>query len=166
MSANTGVALALITRPQMYPEAMISDDVRDITLTGMLTAEAFATVDNVWASVLSTITSSIAYDPPTKLTDAELGLVAAIESAGGNATSVGGDVVANTAGIITLGTVADFDLDALDRVHRTNIRGTFVVNQQAARKVREGGRPDRRVSRRCPARWINRQVIYANGGAV
>ena len=54
--------------------------------------------------------------------------------------SFGGiDVVVNTAGIMILGPLADFDLDDLDRMHRTNIRGTFVVNQLAARRVREGG---------------------------
>ncbi|MDX2642137.1 SDR family oxidoreductase [Streptomyces sp. PA03-1a] len=51
----------------------------------------------------------------------------------------GVDVVVNSAGLMILNTVADFDLDALDRMHRTNIRGTFVVNQQAARRLREGG---------------------------
>ena len=45
----------------------------------------------------------------------------------------------NAAGIMILAPLADFDLDALDRMHRTNIRGTFVVNQQAARRVRSGG---------------------------
>ncbi|MDQ0799007.1 SDR family oxidoreductase [Arthrobacter sp. SLBN-112] len=49
------------------------------------------------------------------------------------------DVVVNTAGIMILGTIADLDLDELDRMHRTNIRGTFVVSQQAARRVRAGG---------------------------
>lgn len=51
----------------------------------------------------------------------------------------GVDVVVNAAGVMILGTVAEFDLAALDRMHRTNIRGTFVVNQQAARRVRSGG---------------------------
>ncbi|MFC5745250.1 SDR family oxidoreductase [Actinomadura rugatobispora] len=51
----------------------------------------------------------------------------------------GVDVVVHAAGIMLLGTVADLDLDALDRMHRTNIRGTFVVDQQAARRVRSGG---------------------------
>lgn len=74
MSANTGVALALVTRPQMYPDATISDDVRDITFAGLLTAEASTTVENAWASSLSTITSSITNHPPTTLTAAELGL--------------------------------------------------------------------------------------------
>ncbi|MEV8455257.1 SDR family oxidoreductase [Streptomyces sp. NPDC052095] len=49
------------------------------------------------------------------------------------------DVVVNTAGIMLLSTVAELDLDALDRMHRTNIRGTFVVSQQAARRIRPGG---------------------------
>jgi 3-oxoacyl-[acyl-carrier protein] reductase len=49
------------------------------------------------------------------------------------------DVVVHTAGIMLLGPLVDFDLDVLDRMHRTNIRGTFVVDQQAARRVRPGG---------------------------
>jgi 3-oxoacyl-[acyl-carrier protein] reductase len=38
-----------------------------------------------------------------------------------------------------LSPLADLDLADLDRMHRVNIRGTFVVNQQAARRVRSGG---------------------------
>ena len=78
-------------------------------------------------------------------------VVAAIAAAGGQAMSVqvdvadedavtslfdaaeeaygGVDVVVHTAGILVLAPVAEFDLAALDRMHRTNIRGTFVVNQ-------------------------------------
>ena len=51
----------------------------------------------------------------------------------------GVDVVVNAAGLMSLAPLADFDLAILDRMHRTNIRGTFVVNQQAARRVRPGG---------------------------
>jgi 3-oxoacyl-[acyl-carrier protein] reductase len=87
--------------------------------------------------------------------------VAAITAAGGTAIAVGGDVadetemteafdaverefggidvLVNTAGIMLLSPLVEFDLDALDRMHRTNIRGTFVVSQQAARRVRSGG---------------------------
>jgi 3-oxoacyl-[acyl-carrier protein] reductase len=87
--------------------------------------------------------------------------VAAIVAAGGKAIPVGGDVadedamsaafdaveaelggidvVVNTAGIMVLSPIATLDLDDLDRMHRTNIRGTFVVSQQAARRVRGGG---------------------------
>lgn len=49
------------------------------------------------------------------------------------------DVVVNSAGIVIHSSVADLDLTDLDRVHRTNVRGTFVVDQQAARRVRSGG---------------------------
>src|SRR3954468_23828855 len=51
----------------------------------------------------------------------------------------GVDVVVHTAGIMLLSPLADFDLEDLDRMHRVNIRGTFVVNQQAARRLRRGG---------------------------
>jgi 3-oxoacyl-[acyl-carrier protein] reductase len=51
----------------------------------------------------------------------------------------GVDVVVNTAGIMLLGPLASFGLDDLDRMHRVNIRGTFVVTQQAVRRVRAGG---------------------------
>ena len=51
----------------------------------------------------------------------------------------GVDVLVNTAGIMLLSTVVDLELDDLDRMHRINIRGTFVVSQQAARRVRSGG---------------------------
>jgi 3-oxoacyl-[acyl-carrier protein] reductase len=88
-------------------------------------------------------------------------LVAEVTGNGGRAIAVGGDVadeaamaaafdaveeafggidvVINTAGIMILSTVESLDLDDLDRMHRTNIRGTFVVSQQAARRVRAGG---------------------------
>jgi 3-oxoacyl-[acyl-carrier protein] reductase len=87
--------------------------------------------------------------------------VAAVLAAGGRAIAIGGDVadedamsaafdaveaafggidiVVNTAGIMLLAPIATLNLDDLDRMHRTNIRGTFVVCQQAARRVRSGG---------------------------
>ncbi|MBB5800934.1 3-oxoacyl-[acyl-carrier protein] reductase [Saccharothrix ecbatanensis] len=51
----------------------------------------------------------------------------------------GVDVVVNAAGVMHLSTVADLDLDAFDRMVRTNVRGTFVIARQAARRVRDGG---------------------------
>lgn len=51
----------------------------------------------------------------------------------------GVDVVVNTAGIMTLAPIAELSVDDFDRMHRTNVRGTFVVSQQAARRVRAGG---------------------------
>ncbi|GLY30776.1 SDR family oxidoreductase [Kineosporia sp. NBRC 101731] len=87
--------------------------------------------------------------------------VAAITAAGGKATAFGGDVadedamgrlfqhatdtfggvdvVVNSAGIMPLAPVVDMDLDTFDRIQRTNVRGTFVVSQLAARTVRPGG---------------------------
>jgi len=88
-------------------------------------------------------------------------VVEQITSAGGTATAFGGDVAdeddmvalfdeaerrydgidvtVHTAGIMLLSPLADLDLEVLDRIVRTNLRGTFVVTQQAARRVRRGG---------------------------
>lgn len=88
-------------------------------------------------------------------------LVERIAAAGGSAIAVGGDladeqamaaafdatetafggidVVVNTAGIMILSPVATLNLDDLDRMHRVNIRGAFVVSQLAANRVRTGG---------------------------
>ena len=49
------------------------------------------------------------------------------------------DVVVHTAGINRPAALADLDLAEFDAIHRVNVRGTFVVNQQAARRVRHGG---------------------------
>ncbi|NEA34874.1 SDR family oxidoreductase [Streptomyces sp. SID13031] len=51
----------------------------------------------------------------------------------------GVDVVIHAAGIMPLAPLADLDLAVFDQVIRTNLRGTFVVDQQAARRVRNGG---------------------------
>ncbi|BFO14484.1 hypothetical protein SHKM778_08720 [Streptomyces sp. KM77-8] len=48
-------------------------------------------------------------------------------------------MVVNAAGRMILSTIADLDLAALDAMHRTNIRGTFVIAREAARRVRAGG---------------------------
>jgi 3-oxoacyl-[acyl-carrier protein] reductase len=47
--------------------------------------------------------------------------------------------VVHTAGIMPLAPVAQLDLETLDRILRTNVRGTFVVDQLAAQRVRDGG---------------------------
>ena len=49
------------------------------------------------------------------------------------------DVVVHTAGINRPAALADLDLADFDEIHRVNVRGTFVVDQQAARRVRGGG---------------------------
>jgi 3-oxoacyl-[acyl-carrier protein] reductase len=87
--------------------------------------------------------------------------VAAVEAAGGSAVAVqadvadeaavrslfdvaeqrfgGVDVLVHAAGVMVLSSLAGLDLDALDRMHRTNIRGTFVVDREAANRIRRGG---------------------------
>ena len=88
-------------------------------------------------------------------------LVDRVAAAGGEAMAVGGDVadehamaaafdaaqeafggvdvVVNTAGIMLLSPIAALDLADLDRMHRTNVRGTFVVSRLAANRLRAGG---------------------------
>lgn len=51
----------------------------------------------------------------------------------------GVDVVVHTAGIMPLAPLAELDLEVFDQIQRTNVRGTAVVAQQAARRVRPGG---------------------------
>ncbi|MEV4282694.1 SDR family oxidoreductase [Actinoplanes xinjiangensis] len=87
--------------------------------------------------------------------------VKAVVAAGGRATAFGGDVadpeamaalfqhavdtfggvdvIAHTAGVMPLAPIAEMDLDTFDRIQRTNVRGTFIVNRLAAQQVRAGG---------------------------
>lgn len=51
----------------------------------------------------------------------------------------GVDVVVHAAGQMRLAPVVDLDLTDLDAVLRTNVRGSFVVAQQAVRRLRPGG---------------------------
>lgn len=93
--------------------------------------------------------------------DAAQDAVAAVEALGGEAIAVqadvadehavaalfdtaervfgGVDVVVHAAGKLVLSSIADLDLTVLDDLHRTNVRGTFVVAQQATRRLRSGG---------------------------
>ena len=49
------------------------------------------------------------------------------------------NVVVHTAGINHPVALTDLDLADFDTIYRVNVRGTFVVNQQAARRLRVGG---------------------------
>jgi 3-oxoacyl-[acyl-carrier protein] reductase len=51
----------------------------------------------------------------------------------------GVDVVVNTAGIMLLSPLAELSIEDFDRMHRTNVRGTFLVGREAARRLRRGG---------------------------
>jgi 3-oxoacyl-[acyl-carrier protein] reductase len=87
--------------------------------------------------------------------------VAAIETAGGNAIAVQGDVanpadvqqlfddaqqfgeltaVVNSAGIMHMATITPDTLDIFDRTITTNLRGAFLVLGEAARRLQAGGR--------------------------
>jgi 3-oxoacyl-[acyl-carrier protein] reductase len=52
----------------------------------------------------------------------------------------GVDVVVHAAGRMDLAPLADYDLDVLDEQVRVNLRGTFLVSQNAVRHLRPGGR--------------------------
>lgn len=51
----------------------------------------------------------------------------------------GVDVVVHAAGIMRLSPLADTDLDTFDAIQHVNLRGTFLVVQQAARRLCDGG---------------------------
>ena len=99
------------------------------------------------------------YAGNTKLADET---VAEIESAGGHAIAIQGDVaepadmarvfdaaqerfgrldvVVNSAGVMPMVPIASGDVDAFDKVIRTNLRGAFVVLGEAAKRLGDGGR--------------------------
>jgi 3-oxoacyl-[acyl-carrier protein] reductase len=49
------------------------------------------------------------------------------------------DVVVHAAAVLTTKPLVDFGFDEMDRMLHTNLRGAFIVNQQAARRIRSGG---------------------------
>lgn len=93
-------------------------------------AEAEATV----AAITAAGGRAMAHQADVADEAAVAGLFDAAEEAYG-----GVDVVVHAAGVMALAPLAELDLGELDRMYRTNIRGTFVVGQQAARRVRAGG---------------------------
>lgn len=49
------------------------------------------------------------------------------------------DVLVHTAGIMPLSPIGRLDVEVFDRIHRVNVRGTFVVDKLAAQRLRPGG---------------------------
>ncbi|GIH14986.1 SDR family oxidoreductase [Rugosimonospora africana] len=94
------------------------------------TAEANATVD----MITSAGGTAIAVQGDVSNEDAVAALFDTTEREFG-----GVDVVVHAAGIMPTSPLAEFDLEMLDRVLRINLRGTFIVDQQAVRRVRPGG---------------------------
>ncbi|MEV0489813.1 SDR family oxidoreductase [Streptomyces atratus] len=109
-----------------------------------LAADGFAVVinyagnrteaDAAVAAVAAAGGEAIAHRADVADEDAVAALFDAAEEAFG-----GIDVVVHAAGVMELAPLVDLDLDGLDRLYRTNVRGIFVVDQQAARRVRDGG---------------------------
>ncbi|GAT64400.1 3-ketoacyl-ACP reductase [Planomonospora sphaerica] len=90
------------------------------------------------AQVVEEITASGGRAIPVQADVADDGAVTAMFDAAEKAFG-GVDVVVNSAGRLSLSPIADLDLDELDALHRTNIRGAFVMAREAARRVRGGG---------------------------
>jgi 3-oxoacyl-[acyl-carrier protein] reductase len=78
----------------------------------------------------------------------------------------GVDVLVHCAGRMILAPLADFDLAVIDSLHRTNIRGTFVVDQQAARRLRPGGSIINFSTSVVGTQFPNYSVYAASKGAV
>ncbi|MGZ0200244.1 SDR family oxidoreductase [Streptomyces sp. RM1] len=93
-------------------------------------AKAEAVVKSVTAAGGTAVALPGDVADPTEMT----GLFDAVEERFGSI-----DVVVNTAGIMLLAPLAEMELEAFDRMHRVNVRGTFVVSQLAARRLRPGG---------------------------
>ncbi|MER6817517.1 SDR family oxidoreductase [Spirillospora sp. NPDC000708] len=105
---------------------------------GFAVAVGFQGAASAAARVVEEITASGGRAIPVQADVADEGAVAEMFDAAEN--SFGGvDVVVNSAGRLALSPIADLDLDELDALHRTNIRGAFVMAREAARRVREGG---------------------------
>ncbi|GAB2495792.1 SDR family oxidoreductase [Streptosporangium sandarakinum] len=105
---------------------------------GCAVAVGFQGAASAAAQVVEEITASGGQAIPVQADVADEDAVAEMFDAAEK--SFGGvDVVVNSAGRLSLSPIADLDLDELDALHRTNIRGTFVMARESARRVRDGG---------------------------
>jgi AcrR family transcriptional regulator len=76
MASNTGAALALICRPELYPEPAFADCVRDAVFASVVADPAPAAPDSVSLSGAAiTFQARLAARPPAELTDQETGLL-------------------------------------------------------------------------------------------
>lgn len=105
---------------------------------GYAVAVGFQGAASAAARVVEEITASGGRAIPVQADVADEDAVAAMFDEA-EKTFGGVDVVVNSAGRMALSPIADLDLDELDAVHRTNIRGAFVMSREAARRVRAGG---------------------------
>lgn len=105
---------------------------------GYALALGYGTDADAAAEVLAAVERSGSGAVTVKADVADPRAVAALFDAAEEAHG-GVDVVVHAAARMTLSPLAGFDLAALEQMLRTNVLGTFTVNQQAARRVRRGG---------------------------
>ena len=74
MASNTGVALALICRPELYPDPAFADRVRDAVF-GAILADPAPSAPASLSDAAITFQARLAASPPAELTDQETGLL-------------------------------------------------------------------------------------------
>ena len=74
MASNTGVALALICRPELYPDPAFADRVRDAVFCAIL-ADPAPSAPASLSDAAITLQARLAAAPPAELTDQETGLL-------------------------------------------------------------------------------------------
>jgi AcrR family transcriptional regulator len=75
MAATTGVALALICRPEHYPDPAVADRVRDAVFAAVLAESAEVTPTASLAGAAITFQARLAAQPPAELTGQETALL-------------------------------------------------------------------------------------------
>ncbi|MGI5170773.1 SDR family oxidoreductase [Spirillospora sp. CA-253888] len=111
---------------------------RTLAARGHAVAVGFQGSASAAAQVVEEITAAGGRAVPVQADVADENAVAAMFDTAEK--SFGGiDVVVNSAGRLSLSPIADLNLDELDALHRTNIRGAFVMAREAARRTRDGG---------------------------
>ncbi|MEU5153903.1 SDR family oxidoreductase [Glycomyces sp. NPDC021274] len=135
MSIDNGTRVAIVTGGSRGIGRAV---VRRLAEQGYAVVVGYAgNADEAAAAVKEAVAAggrALAYRADVADETAVAGMFAEAESRFG-----GVDAVVNAAGRMALAPVADIDLDEMDALHRTNIRGAFVVAREAARRVRPGG---------------------------
>jgi 3-oxoacyl-[acyl-carrier protein] reductase len=124
--ASRGIGRAVATRLARDGFAVVVNYAGNAAKAKEVVAEIQAAADGVQAIAVQADVANAA--------DVERLFKEALDTFGGI------NVVVNCAGIMPLSPIATGDLELFDKVIATNLRGTFVVLGQAARRVSSGGR--------------------------